>query len=287
MNVGFARADAELFVPSGEPAELALERTTHLGISAHQDDLEIMAAHGIFSCLGSADAHFSGLVVGDGAGSSRSGRYATLSDGELARLRRNEQRKAAFVGDYSALVQLGYPSSSVKAASGADHDALLADLERVLLAARPSVVYTHNPADKHDTHVAVMLRVVTACRRLPRDARPEKLIGCEVWRDLDWLCDSDKVVMPLDEREGLQAALLSVFDSQISGGKRYDLATMGRRRAHATYSESHQRDRHSALIYGMDLTPLLESDDPRGLVTALIQRFQDEVSARLERLGAR
>jgi len=39
--------------------------------------------------------------------------------------------------------------------------------------------------------------------------------------------------------ENLQFALLGVFESQIAGGKRYDLALMGRRRANATYFESH------------------------------------------------
>ncbi len=99
-------------------------------------------------------------------------------------------------------------------------------------------MYTHNLADKHDTHVAVALRVVSACRALEPALRPKQLIGCEVWRDLDWLCDADKVRMPVDQREHLQQALLGVFDSQIAGGKRYDLATAGRRKANASYFES-------------------------------------------------
>ena len=80
--------------------------------------------------------------------------------------------------------------------------------------------------------------------------------------------------------------MLGVFDSQISGGKRYDLATLGRRRAHAIYSESHHGDRHSALVYGMDLTPLLTSAiEPKQLVLELIRRFSEEVTEKLERLG--
>ena len=51
-----------------------------------------------------------------------------------------------------------------------------------------------NLVDKHDTHVAVVLRVIAAIRQMPPDIRPEKLYGCEVWRDLDWMLDSDKVV---------------------------------------------------------------------------------------------
>jgi hypothetical protein len=108
-----------------------------------------------------------------------------------------------------------------------------------------------------------------------------------VWRDLDWLCDEDKVVMPVDGREHLQAALLGVFDSQIAGGKRYDLATAGRRRAHATYHDARGADRHQALIFGMDLTPLLEGVEPAELVRSYIARFEADVAGRIAKLSGR
>lgn len=284
MSGAFSRPGADVFVPDGSSVESALARTTHLAVAAHQDDIEIMAAHGILACFGRADAFFTGAVITDGAGSSRSGIYANLDDAAMAAVRRREQRKAALVGEYSAQVQLGFSSADVKARDGAERAALRSDLIRLFQLTQPRVVYTHNVADKHDTHVAVTLRVVDALRALPREARPERVIGCEVWRDLDWLADRDKVVMPLDERENLQAALLGVFDSQISGGKRYDLATLGRRRAHATYSESHSGDRHAALVYGVDLTPLLDAIEPKALVLELIRRFEEEITERLERL---
>jgi LmbE family N-acetylglucosaminyl deacetylase len=197
-------------------------------------------------------------------------------------VRKLEQRKAAYVGEYSAMLQLGHPSSVVKDAAAS---AVVADLTSILAETRPEVVYTHNLADKHDTHVAVALRVVAACQALPADARPGRIIGCEVWRDLDWLCDPDKVVMPVDRHENLHAALMGVFDSQIAGGKRYDLATAGRRRAHATYFESHGTDQHTSLIWGMDLTPLLSGADPAEIVSGYIQRFESEVSARIARFS--
>jgi hypothetical protein len=121
--------------------------------------------------------------------------------------------------------------------------------------------------------------------RLPAEQRPQRIIGCEVWRDLDWLCDSDKVVMPVSRHENLHAALMGVFDSQIAGGKRYDLATAGRRRAHATYFESHGTDQHTGLIWGMDLTPLLSGAEPAELVQRYIERFQSEVNGRISRLA--
>ena len=282
VTLQLSQKSAEIFVPDGLVLESALPRTTHLGIGAHADDLEIMAAHGILECFARADRWFTGVVVSDGAGSARDFEYADYSDERMMAVRRAEQKKAAYVGEYGAQFLLDHPSSAVKDPENA---AVIGDLTAILAATRPSVVYTHNLADKHDTHVSVALRVIAACQRLAPGSRPEQLIGCEVWRDLDWLSDADKVRMPVDRREHLQHALMGVFDSQIAGGKRYDLATAGRRRAHATYSESHVGDRHSALIWGMDLTPLMHDRDPLAHVSALLRRFEDEVTARLRRLG--
>jgi len=273
---------AEIFVPDQSRLESALPRTTHLGIGAHHDDLELMAAHGILDCFAQPDRWFTGVVVSDGAGSARDFEYKAYSDEQMMQVRRAEQKKAAYVGEYAAQFLLGHPSSAVK---DSKNSAVLADLQGILEQTRPEVVYTHNLADKHDTHVAVTLRVLAACRALEPSARPKQLIGCEVWRDLDWLCDTDKVPMPVDRHENLQSALMGVFDSQIAGGKRYDLATAGRRKAHATYSESHGTDRHSALIWGMDMTPLMADGDPSAHVAALIRRFEDEVLERIRRLG--
>jgi len=95
----FHQDTAEIFVPDGlEPGE-ALRRTTHLAISAHQDDLEIMAAGPILECFQRDDRWFTGVVVTDGRGSPRSGIYSKYTDEEMRRVRFTEQRKAAVVGD--------------------------------------------------------------------------------------------------------------------------------------------------------------------------------------------
>ena len=90
-------------------------------------------------------------------------------------------------------------------------------------------MYTHNLADKHETHVATALKVLAALRALKPEERPEKVYGCEVWRDLDWVNDEEKVYMDCGPHPNLMRALSAVFDSQIVGGKRYDLAAEGRR----------------------------------------------------------
>lgn len=278
----FHLASAEVFVPD---RARALEACTHMAVSAHQDDIEIMAYHGVLECFGKADRGFAGVVVTNGSGSPRDGLYGQYTDEEMMIVRRVEQKKAAVVGDYCAQVLLDYPSSAVKDAANPD---VVDDLNALLMEARPDVVYTHNLADKHDTHVAVTLRLIAAIRQLPDEARPKKLLGCEVWRDLDWLNDEDKQVLDVSAHENLAASLLGVFDSQICGGKRYDLATMGRRRAHATYHASHGTDVSTGLTFAMDLTPLIQDDtlDPLEYATGFITRFAEDVKARIGKLSS-
>jgi LmbE family N-acetylglucosaminyl deacetylase len=275
--------NADIFVPDGSPLPAALARTTHLAVGAHQDDVEFFAFHGIAECLDRPDRGFTAVICTDGAGSARTGPYAACTDTEIRRLRLEEQRRAAGIGGYAAVVQLGYSSAGVK--NPAD-PRCTEDLAAIFSAARPATVYLHNPADKHDTHVAVFLRCLEALRRLPPREQPAKVYGCEVWRDLDWLVDSDKVVLPVSARPDLQASLNGVFQSQIAGGKHYDTAVMGRRHAQATFFDSHATDRETGLTFAMDLTPLVH--DPRlsveEFVSHHIDRLRDDVIGRLRRL---
>ena len=282
--MNFHSPTAEIYVPDGAGEKEALARTTHLAVSAHQDDQEIMAAEPILRCYRQRDDWFTGVVVTDGRGSPRIGLYEKYTDDEMHAVRMQEQKKAAAIGEYSAQVLLDYPSRAVKNKAEAGP---VEDLLALLLAAMPKFVFTHNLADKHDTHVSVALRLIDAIRRMPKSERPQRLYGCEVWRDLDWLSDSDKVVFDLSEHEALQASLLGVFDSQIAGGKRYDLASLGRRRANATYFESHGVDISTGMSYAMDLTPLILNDELKtgDFVVNHIRNFSKDVEDRLTRFG--
>jgi LmbE family N-acetylglucosaminyl deacetylase len=262
--------------------ESSLSRTTHLCVGAHQDDIEIMAYHGIAECFGREDRWMTGVVVTNGAGSSRTGIYGHFTDEDMQRIRRREQRKAAVVGEYAAQIQLDYTSAEVK---DPRLSAVVDDLYAIFQAASAEVVYLHNPADKHDTHVAVLLRSLAALRRLSTDRRPRTVYGCEVWRSLDWVNDEEKVVLPASRYPNIAAALVGIFDSQISGGKRYDLATAGRRLANATYFASHASDVVDAATYALDLTPLVQ--DPslsiEEFTLGYVDRFRRDVQSRLVR----
>jgi len=283
--MNFSRPDADIFTPDGSAPATALARVTHLCMAAHQDDIEIMAHDGIAECLGRADRAFGGVVVTDGAGSPRVGAYEKFSDEQMRAERREEQRRAAALGRYAIQMQLSHPSAAVKA--GASAMAVRADLEKIFSGCAPQVVYLHNPADKHDTHVAVLLRCLEALRALPRERRPLRVLGCEVWRDLDWLVDTDKVALDAGREPVLAAKLLEAFASQIVGGKRYDLATLGRRAANATFHTSHAADKLTAITWAMDLTPLIRDEtlDIAAFTLAYIDRLRADVAARLARFA--
>lgn len=281
----FSHPKADVFVPVGGDASAALARVSHLCVAAHQDDIEILAYDGICDCLESpATRAFGGVVVTNGAGSPRSGPYAAFSDEQMQAKRREEQREAARLGGYAIQIQLAHPSAEVKRPG---HPGVAADLAAIFGGCSPEVVYLHQPADKHDTHVAVLLRCLEALRALPAARRPKRVLGAEVWRDLDWLVDADKVALDSGRRPELAAELLKIFDSQVAGGKRYDLAALGRRLAHATFHTSHATDRIAGITWAMDLTPLVE-DPTRDLADyalSHIDRLRADVAARLARFA--
>lgn len=265
------------------PGEESFSEITDICIAAHQDDIEIMAYAPIAECYDSSTRSFCGVVVTDGAGSPRTGEYADYTDEQMKQVRIDEQRKAAKLGKYRAVIQLGYPSKAVKDASNFDP---VDDIFNLLMQVRPKYLYTHNIADKHETHVAVALRVIAAIKKMPKEARPEKIIALEVWRGLDWLCDSDKLCLDTSTYPKLATELLQVHRSQVVGGKRYDNAAVGRRYANATFFASHSTDSSDSISFGMDLVPMIENNiTPKEYIAQFMNRFEKEVNDTLERLS--
>jgi LmbE family N-acetylglucosaminyl deacetylase len=277
----------DLYIPDCVSAAEAQARTSHLGIGAHQDDLEFMAFHGIATCYQQAGAWFGGITCTDGGGSARSGPFVDKSDAAMQAIRAAEQRRAADIGEYSFVAQLGFASATIKDPNA--RGALVDLLERYLLYTQPEVLYTHNPADKHASHVAVFYAVIEALHRMPPYSRPKKVYGCEVWRDLDWLEPEDKIALDVSAHPDLAERLNACFQSQIAGGKDYGKAVLGRRRANATFYDSHAVDAVEQLWFAMDLTPLIEEDAPtaEAFVTGKLKRFQESVLGGLKGLKSR
>ena len=269
----------QIFKPSEKYTDLSL--TTHLAVGAHQDDIEFGMYHGILQCYRSEKNFFTGVTLTDGAGSPRAGIYADYTDEQMKEIRVIEQNNAASVGQYLAQYQLGYTSDQVR---DRENVKLIDDLVNIIETTRPKIIYTHNLADKHSTHVAVGLRVIEALRKCRY--KPEEIYGCEGWRSLDWLPDSQKIRLNVSGRLNLESALLGIFDSQISGGKKYDSATVGRRLSNATYGDSHAVDSAKSVSLAMNLMPLINDInlDISEYVTMYINEFSNEVQSMLKDL---
>ncbi len=115
---------------------------------------------------------------------------------------------------------------------------------------------------------------------MPSKQRPKTLYGAEVWRDLDWLPDTRKTVLNVGDR------------LQIAGDKchdRHDLATFGRRQAHATFLDSHATDDIDAAIYAIDPSSLFHDDmlDIADYTTGFIEEFQQLVTQQLKQMLGR
>lgn len=266
------------------PGNGSWSNVTDLCIAAHQDDIEIMAYGPIVACLTDKNRHFGAVVATDGAGSPRIGAYADYSDEQMKAVRIQEQRHAAEIGQYEALAQLGFSSKAIKFEN---HRGVSDEMKALLSEAQPDTLYIHNVWDKHDTHVATALRAIEAVRALPADKRPKRVVMLEVWRALDWLPDSDKLLFDTAAEPAVAEALLTVYESQVAGGKRYDLAAIGRRFANATFFESHATDEATSLSYALDVTDWAfdpACPTPQDLAKRYLQRFEDEVMDRLGRL---
>ncbi|MEC9485144.1 MAG: PIG-L family deacetylase [Candidatus Izemoplasma sp.] len=270
----FHNKTAILKVIDNNDEQAAISKTTHLAIGAHQDDLEIMAYHGIATCYQADDKFFTGVTVTSGSGSIRNESFQTLTEQEIVQRRNEEQLEAARVGKYNSIALLNYPSSAVKTI----HSDIEDDLYNILTLTTPDIIYTHNLADKHTTHVGVAVQVINAIRRLPKNKRPREIYGCEVWRALDWM-GKDKVKLDISNYPQLSEHLLRVYTSQLESGKDYVNATIGRRIANATFDETHQSDRVKRATYAMDLMPLVrgEKTSIKMFIQQYLKAFEDDL----------
>lgn len=278
----FYNAEADIHVPDGAPEEEALGRTTYMSIAAHQDDCEIMAYHAIAGCYGAEDDWYTAVILTDGGGSPRSGEYAGYTNEQIHVKRSQEQRDAADVGKYAAVVQLAYSSEDVRTAK---RDIIEEELAELIKKARPKYMFIHNPADRHETHLGACLRAIGAIRRLPPQMRPQKIYGMEVWRSLDWLSEKDRLVFDTSKHPEIESGVITAFESQCTPLKRFDLAAIGRRLGNATFQAPRDNDVTNSCNIGVDLTPLIEKPelDIKEFTLGLILNFHEEAKELLER----
>ena len=96
------------------------------------------------------------------------------------------------------------------------------------------------------------------------------------------------MIQQLDTHRNLAGALNGVFDSQITGGKRYDLTVEGRRVAYATFFDSHSVDHSGRVACAVDLTPQIASDEPKDLrrfVADVVKTFHTNLATTIDLLN--
>ncbi len=258
----------EIYLPENAKGKIV----GYLAVSAHKDDVEIMAFDGIVQSM--TGLGFVAAVLTDGGACPRGSAYVDLSDEQMAKVRTFEQKNASEIGGYEKLFLFERKSAEVK-----NCDKKLVEEVAEMLRQFPALeaLYLHSPFDSHPTHVASLKVVLEALKTLPKEMLPKKVYGCEVWRDLDWLSKEDKVVFDVSGYDDLASNIMNCFESQ-NAIKRYDIASLARRKANATYNESHQGDNASALIFGIDLTQVAIGEKSlEDFVEGVLKRFKRDV----------
>jgi LmbE family N-acetylglucosaminyl deacetylase len=267
------------YSPQGLSPTEAKSRVRVLAVGAHPDDLEFMCLEPIARCR--TKKNFGGLIVTSGSGSLRAPEHANLSASEFAEIRWEEQKKAARLGDYAFVDSLNVESGTLREVSGL---ARLADtLENYLADLNLESLYMHQPFDRHASHVRVCFALLEALRRLPKSKRPKQILGCEVWRNLDWSPKSSKQLRPLTRADlELQVLLAEVFVSQANPktAKNYVEALVGRKTANAVFQEGLTQDSGVAVEVFVDLAPWVDSKlSWRELGDKVLNEFREEAIA--------
>ena len=249
----------ELYVPTNANKS----KVKNLVIAAHKDDGEMIGLKGIYDSLNS-DGSCAMIILTDGGGCPKTGKYADLTYDEMVKLRTTEQKNASEIGRYNSLYLLEHKSSDIKRKSSSIVNELIYILRQF---SGIDTLYIHNPFDNHPTHKAVAQIVIKALRDLKKtyDIKnvvqeggvnylpPKQIIAVEVWGGLDWLPGKYKYIIDTSDAEDLADQLMSQFVSQ-NYVKKYDVASKSRRYANATFYESHNENIYDSFSYGLDLT---------------------------------
>ncbi len=274
----FNNRGSSLYFPTNIVDLQSMSHITDMSIVAHQDDLELIGYPGIHRCFKKKDKWFGGIVCTNGVPE-----FSNSID-KIRKTRNMEQKKAAEIGEYGLVFQLDYFSKEIK---GDRNLNIESDIKKVIEETTPETIYTHNPFDRHMTHLAVCRSVINGIRSVKKELRPNKLYGCEVWGNLDWLTKEDRVEFDVGGTIELAGRLINVFNSQIKNGKNYERASIGRRSANATFSDPYKNDISDQIILGVDLSPLIvdEDLDIEKYLIGFADRFRKDIENRISKIA--
>lgn len=125
-------------------------RDVVLAVGAHPDDLEL-ACGGTLACFAAAGVEVHGLVMSRGSRGGDSAKRIAEAD------------KGAQLMGLSSVEVLDHPDTHL----ADEGDAMVSDVENLMMRVQPTLILTHSSHDNHQDHVAVHLAVVRAARRHP------------------------------------------------------------------------------------------------------------------------
>jgi hypothetical protein len=264
-NIQFISKKVDIYIPIEESNLLAvsdkeaLVRTTHLCIGACQEDIEIIAYHGIAECYNKPNKWFTEVVVTDEIGSSQNGIYADFTEEQIKQIRCQGRIKTAESSKYNMSIQLGYSGDFIKCNS---YSSVTMDLLTIFSECSPDIIYLHQSIDKNDTRVAVFTHCINALRQLPADKKPKMVIGSEIWENFYYIDNN----------------LIRECNLNNRAEKNY---------VNAIYNASHSIDGCQKITLTMNLVPLINDPSLSILDDTMnfIDQFKNDVKTRLSKFN--
>ncbi len=223
-------------------------------IGTHADDGVLLGFPAIWDGFLDQNLSVRSVVVTDGAGAPQRANGGRVRSKNLLRLtRRLEEIKVGTLARYAGVTFLDYSSATVKDSASTEPTLALYD---TLLQCVPAEVWTHSPLDEHESHRAVLERVVQAIQMLPFESRP-KLRAGEVWCSHAGIAKPWKVRFDVSDGLWLARRLLRQYRSQLEA-RWYDRGAIARWIGNATFEESHEVQTAHAVVFALDLTRLID-----------------------------
>jgi LmbE family N-acetylglucosaminyl deacetylase len=250
---------SDIYLPRKVPFKNVYSQASALSIVAHCDDAEILAGRGIIDSYDKSREGFFAVICADNKGRPYHPDLRYLKPHQIQKIREAEQKKAARLGHYLGVNFLRLSSKDIRASQADKKKRLYAEeaIYQAIKDFKPQKIYTHSLFDNHPTHRALAQRVVSAVRKLPAKNRPSGFYGGEVWGSLEWLPAKYRVGFDVTGHLNLIKKLIRVYKSQNFNNHEYNKGFIGRLMANAVFFKSHKDSEVKALIYALDLRPLL------------------------------
>ena len=188
-------------------------KSENIGVFAHPDDAEISSG---LPMLGAKNGWLT-VIVTDGAMSVSHADLGEHSVKELVDIRWKEQCDAAVISKTPA-IHLSYPSAAVNGVMGLAKQAEVVSVLASWVNTMPNIksIYTHNPIDKHPTHLGILNVLAGALYSERFNPKIEEIYGMKVWGGVDALPEKQFKLFSTTDQEIIDKieAMVKCYKSQ-------------------------------------------------------------------------